>query len=94
MSDNIFWIGEDIDKENKNKTLLRQMGFSFEDVLDLNIAFNQLKALKFEFVFVIINFKLFENFTKIYNEEFAKQNRVIIASIIICDNIYDNFEKK
>ena len=93
MSDNIFWIGEDIDKENKNKTLLRQ-SFSFEDVLDLNIAFNQLKALKFEFVFVIINFKLFENFTKIYNEEFAKQNRVIIASIIICDNIYDNFEKK
>ena len=94
MIDNILWIGEDIDKENKNKTLLRQMRFSFEDVLDLNIAFNKLKALEFELVFVIINFKLFENFTKIYNEEFAKQNRVIISSIIICDNIYDNFEKK
>ena len=53
MSDNIFWIGEDIDKENKNKTLLRQMGFSFEDVLDLNIAFNKLKALEFKFALIL-----------------------------------------
>ena len=54
MDVNIFWIGEDIDKENKNKIILRP-SFSFEDELDINIAFNKLKALEFEFVFVIIN---------------------------------------
>ena len=51
MSDNIFWIGEDIDKENKNKTLLRQ-SFSFEDVLDLNIAFNKLSTNALLFIII------------------------------------------
>ena len=95
MTEKIFWIGEDIDRENKNKKILRDnYNFDFDDSLDINNAFNNLRKLSFEFAFVIININLFENFTKIYNEEFAKQNRVVIASIIICDNIYDNFDKK
>ena len=65
MTEKIFWIGEDIDKENKNKKILRDnYNFDFDDSLDINIAFNNLRKLSFEFAFVIININLFENFTK------------------------------
>lgn len=98
MSNNkiIYWIGNDIDKNNKNKQKLRN-NFGFYGIKDYdNVinAMNDIKNLEFEFVFVIINCDLFENFVNIYTEEFAKTNKVIIASIIFCDNIYDHLNKK
>ena len=97
MSNNkiIYWIGNDIDKNNKNKQKLRN-NFGFYGIKDYdNVinAMNDIKNLEFEFVFVIINCDLFENFVNIYTEEFAKTNKVIIASIIFCDNIYDHLNK-
>ena len=98
MSNNkiLYWIGNDIDKNNKNKQKLRN-NFGFYGIKDYdNVinAMNDIKNLEFEFVFVIINCDLFENFVNIYTEEFAKTNKVIIASIIFCDNIYDHLNKK
>ena len=92
-SEIIYWIGEDIDKNNKNKTQLER-NFSFQNFPDLKNAFAQLKKIRFEFVFVIINCKLFEEFAKVYNKEFTKENSVIITSIIFCDNVYAHINNK
>ena len=95
MSNNkiIYWIGNDFDEKNKNKQKLRNY-FGIKEYDNVINAMNDIKKLEFEFVFVIINCDLFENFVSTYTKDFAKTNRVIVASIIFCDNIYDHLNKK
>ena len=98
MSNNkiIYWIGNDFDEKNKNKQKLRNYFgiYGIKEYDNVINAMNDIKKLEFEFVFVIINCDLFENFVSTYTKDFAKTNRVIVASIIFCDNIYDHLNKK
>ena len=98
MSNNkiIYWIGNDFDENNKNKQKLRN-NFGIYGIKEYDNVINameNIKKLEFEFVFLVINCNLFEDFINIYNKEFAKSNKVIISSIIFCDNIYDHLNKK
>ena len=93
---NIYWIGKDIDKDNKNKNELKRKGFNYEEFQDIKNALDNFKLLDIPngFVFVIINCELFDNFIDQYNEEYVKTNKVIIASIVFCDNVYEHINKK
>ena len=93
---NIYWIGKDIDKDNKNKNELKRRNFNFNEFQNIKNALDNLKLLDIPngFVFVIINCELFENFIEQYDEEYVKTNKVIINSIVFCDNLYEHINKK
>ena len=94
---NIYWIGKNIDKDNKNKNKneLKRRNFNFEEFQDIKNALDNFKLLDIPngFVFAIINCELFDNFKEQYNEEYIKANKVIIASIVLCDNVYEHIIK-
>ena len=96
MSNNkiIYWIGNDVDENNKNKNRLKSNNIRFVEFSDIENAMTAMEKLKFEFVLIIINCDLFENFINVYNIEFLKASRVVISTIIICDNIYEHINKK
>ena len=93
---NIYWIGKDIDKDNKNKNELKRKGFNYEEFQDIKNALDNFKLLDIPngFIFVIINCELFDNFIEQYNEEYVKANKVTIVSIVLCDNVYEHINNK
>ena len=75
----IYWIGNDLDENNKNKEKIKDSFRydNFEECDDVINAMNKIKILGFDFVFVIINCDLFENFVNRYNNEFTKGIKAI-----------------
>ena len=92
----IYWIGNDLDENNKNKEKIKDSFRydKYEECDDVINAMNKIKILGFDFVFVIINCDLFENFVNRYNNEFTKGIKAIISTIIFCDNVYEHINKK
>ena len=58
MSNNkiIYWIGNDVDENNKNKNRLKSNNIRFVEFSDIENAMTAMEKLKFEFVLIIINF--------------------------------------
>lgn len=97
MCEKVFWIGKDIDNKNNNiEELKKKINLKIKHFSTPEDAFtclsNEIKKYNFKLIYAIINGELADKFYYLYREKINEIN-TLIASIIICPNIYEHINK-